>query len=88
MVKITDKVKKYIGLCMAAGGVKVGFDLEAGTYNVLPYGNAGQPCVRVHKESVYDMDSFLGNFLPENGKIKVKKGDYLELDNCILEKNE
>ncbi len=70
------------------GMFKVGFDLEAGTYNVLPYGNAGQPCVRVHKESVYDMDSFLGNFLPENGKIKVKKGDYLELDNCILEKNE
>jgi hypothetical protein len=67
------------------GMYKVGFDLEAGTYNVVPYGNAGQPCVRVHKESVYDMDSFLGNFLPENGKIKVKKGDYLELDNCILE---
>ncbi|MBQ6945542.1 MAG: hypothetical protein IJN43_14660 [Ruminococcus sp.] len=70
------------------GMFKVGFDLEAGTYNVVPYGNAGQPCVRVHKKSVYDMDSFLGNFLPENGKIKVKKGDYLELDNCILEKNE
>ena len=68
------------------GMFKVGFDLEAGTYNVVPYGNAGQYCVRVHKESVYDMDSFLGNFLPENGKIKVKKGDYLELDNCILEK--
>jgi len=67
------------------GMFKVGFDLEAGTYNVVPYGNAGQPCVRVHKKSVYDMDSFLGNFLPENGKIKVKKGDYLELDNCILE---
>ncbi|MBE6627065.1 MAG: hypothetical protein E7628_07795 [Ruminococcaceae bacterium] len=30
MVKITDKVKKYIGLCMAAGGVKVGFDLVLG----------------------------------------------------------
>jgi len=30
VVKITDKVKKYIGLCMAAGGVKVGFDLVLG----------------------------------------------------------
>ena len=69
-----------------SGMFKVGFDLEAGAYDVVPCGNGEQPCVRVHKESVYDMDSFLGNFLPENGKIKVKKGDYLELDNCILEK--
>lgn len=30
MVKITEKEKKYIGLCMAAGGVKVGFDLVLG----------------------------------------------------------
>jgi hypothetical protein len=67
------------------GMFKVGFDLEPGKYNVVPYGDAGQSCVRVHKNSVYDMDSFSEISFPENGKIKVKKGDYLELDNCILE---
>ena len=68
------------------GMFKVGFDLEPGKYNVVPYGNDEEPVVRIHKDSKYDIDSFSDNAFPEKGKIKVKKGDYLELDNCILEK--
>ena len=67
------------------GMFKVGFDLEPGKYNVVPYGNDEEPVVRIHKDSKYDIDSFSDNAFPEKGKIKVKKGDYLELDNCILE---
>ena len=70
-----------------SGMFKVGFDIEAGAYDFVPCGNGEQPCVRVHKESVYDMYSFFRNPVYVNETIVVEDGDYLELRNCVLKKN-
>ncbi len=67
-----------------SGMFKVGFDIEAGAYEFVPCGNGEQPCVRVHKESVYDMYSFFRNPVSVNETIVVEDGDYLELRNCVL----
>ena len=70
-----------------SGMFKVGFDIEAGAYDVVPCGNGEQSCVRVHKESVYDMYSLCRNPVSVNETIVVEDGDYLELRNCVLKKN-
>jgi hypothetical protein len=70
-----------------SGMFKVGFDIEAGAYEFVPCGNGEQSCVRVHKESVYDMYSFSRNPVSVNETIVVEDGDYLELRNCVLKKN-
>ncbi len=70
-----------------SGMFKVGFDLEAGAYEFVPCGNGEKSCVRVHKESVYDMYSFFRNPVSVNETIVVEDGDYLELRNCVLKKN-
>ena len=70
-----------------SGMFKVGFDIEAGAYEFVPCGNGEKSCVRVHKESVYDMYSFFRNPVSVNETIVVEDGDYLELRNCVLKKN-
>ncbi len=67
-----------------SGMFKVGFDIEAGAYEFVPCGNGEKSCVRVHKESVYDMYSFFRNPVSVNETIVVEDGDYLELRNCVL----
>ena len=75
-----------------AGMFKVGFDLESGTYTVIPDGSGFQPYVKVHKNCKdYDSETFDNSTSPleddyEEETITVKNGEYLELRFCKLEK--
>lgn len=75
-----------------AGMFKVGFDLEPGTYTVIPDDSGFQPYVKVHKNCKdYDRETFSNSTSPldeyyESETITVQHGEYLELRFCKLEK--
>ena len=73
-----------------AGMFKVGFDLEPGTYTVIPDGSGFQPYVNVHENCRdYDRETFDNSTSPleedyEEETVTVKEGEYLELRFCKL----
>lgn len=68
---------------MSEGMYKVGVDLPAGEYKVIP---EGMPYVEVSKDSSHTMNSIVSNDLPQGESyISIKDGQYIKLTGAKLQ---
>ncbi|WP_186430256.1 cell wall-binding repeat-containing protein [Clostridium sp. BSD9I1] len=72
---ITFSNGRYIGY------LKVGVDIPTGTYKVKTFGSRGYYAITDRYDNIFANDNFTGDTY-----ITIKDGQYLELNNCYIEK--